>query len=73
MSPTSISSQVLKSGVGFDVVIGVGLAVALARLVRLFLGLALVLCFDLVFALALLLAFIVGSLGPLAWLMIASV
>jgi hypothetical protein len=36
-------------------------------------GLALVLCFDFVFALALLLAFMVGSLGPLAWLMIASV
>jgi hypothetical protein len=37
------------------------------------LGLAFVLCFDFVFALALLLAFIVGSLEPLAWLMIASV
>jgi hypothetical protein len=71
MSPTSISSQALKSGVRFGVVIEVGLAVVLARLVRLFLGLALDLCFD--FVLALLLAFMVRSLGPWAWLMIASV
>jgi len=73
MSPTSISSQVLKSGVRFGVVVEAGLAVVLARLVRLFLGLALDLCFDFVLALALLLAFMIGSLGPLAWLMIASV
>jgi hypothetical protein len=73
MSPTSISSHLLKSGVRFGVVIEVGLAVALARLVLLFLGLALVLCFVFVFALALLFAFMVESLGSLAWLMIASV
>jgi hypothetical protein len=37
------------------------------------LGLALVLDFDFVFALALCFAFMVGSLGPLARLMIANV
>ena len=73
ISPTSISSQVLKSGLRFGVVIEVGLVNALARVVRFVLGLALVLDFDFVFALALCLAFMVGSLGPLAGLMIANV
>ena len=73
ISPTSTSSQVLKSGLGFGVVAKVGLVAALALVVRLVLGLALVLGFVLVFALALLLAFIVESLGPLAGMMIASV
>jgi hypothetical protein len=73
ISPTSISSQVLKPGFRFGVVIEVGLVDAYARGVRLVLGLALVLCLDFVFALLLLLAFMVGSLGPLARLMIANV
>ena len=73
ISPTSISSQVLKSGLRFGVVIEVGVVAALVRVVRLVLGLALVLGFDFVFALALCLAFMVGSLGPLAGLMIATV
>jgi len=73
ISPTSISSQVLNSGLMFGVVIEVGLVAAFARVVRLVLGLVLVLCFDFVFALDLLLAFMVGSLGPLAGLMIANV
>jgi hypothetical protein len=73
ISPTSISSQVLKSGLRFGVVIEVGLVAGLARVVRLVLGLALVLGFDFVFALALCFAFMVGSLGPLARLMIANV
>ena len=73
ISPTSISSHVLKSGLTIGVVIEAGLGVTLALVVRLFLGLAFVLCFDLVFALALFLAFMVGSLGPLAGLMIANV
>ncbi len=73
MSPTSISSHVLKSGLRFGVVIGVGLVAAFALGVRFVLGLVLVVCFDFVFALLLLLAFMVGSLGPLAGLMIANV
>jgi hypothetical protein len=73
MSPTSISSQVLKSRLRFGVVIEVGVVAALARAVRLVLGLALVFRFDLVFASDLCLAFMVGSLGPLAGLMIANV
>ena len=73
ISPTSTSSQVLKSGLRIGVVSKVGLVAALARVVRLVLGLALVLDFVLVFALALLLVFIVESLGPLAGLMIANV
>jgi hypothetical protein len=72
MSPTSTSSQVLKSAFIVGVVIETGLGVAVGLLVLLFLVLALVLGFDF-FALVLLLAFIVGSLGPLAWLMIANV
>jgi hypothetical protein len=63
----------LKPGFRFGVVIEVGLVDAYARGVRLVLGLALVLCLDFVFALLLLLAFMVGSLGPLARLMIANV
>ncbi len=66
ISPTSTSSQVLKSGLTLGVVIEAGLGAALALVVRLFLGLALVLGLDFVFALALLLAFMVGSLGLLA-------
>ena len=73
ISPTSTSSQVLKSGLRFGVVIGVGIVADLARVVRLVLDLALVLGFDLVFALALCLTFIAGSLGPLATPMIARV
>jgi hypothetical protein len=73
ISPTSISSQVLKSGLRFGVVIEVSLVPAFARVVRLLLGLALVLALDFVFALALFLVFIVRSLGPLAELMIANV
>jgi hypothetical protein len=73
ISPTSISSQVLKSGLRFGVVIEVGVVAALVRVVRLVLGLALVSGFDFVFALALCLAVMVGSLGPLAGLMIATV
>ena len=73
ISPTSISSQVLKSGFRFGVVIEVGPVAACARVVRLVLGLVLVLCFDFVFALLLLLAFMAESLGPLARLMIANV
>jgi len=73
ISPTSTSSQVLKSGLKGGVVIEAGLGVAVVLVVRLFLGLALVLDLDRVFALALLLAFMVGSLGPLAGLMIADV
>ena len=73
ISPTAISSQVLKSGLRFGVAIEFGVVAAIARGVRLVLGLALVLGFDLVFALALCLAFMVGSLGPLAGLMIATV
>jgi len=72
ISPTSTSSQVLKSGLGFGVVAKVGLVAALARVVRLLLGLALVLDFVFVLALALLLAFIVQSLGPLVGPMIAN-
>jgi hypothetical protein len=72
MSPTSTSSQVLKSAFIVGVVIETGLGPAVGLLVLLFLGLALVLGLDF-FALALLLAFIVGSLGPLARLMIANV
>src|SRR3989442_5471660 len=73
ISPTSTSSQVLKSGLKGGVVIEAGLGVAVVLVVRLFLGLALVLDLDRVFALALLLAFMVGSLGPFAGLMIAHV
>jgi len=73
ISPTSTSSQVLKSALRFGVVVAVGIVVVLARVVRLVLDLALVLGFDLVFALALRLAFMVGSLGPLARPMIARV
>ncbi len=72
ISPTSISSQVLKAGLRFAVVIGLGLGATLARVVLLVLGLALVLCFDFFFALALFLAFMVGSLGLLVGLMIAN-
>lgn len=72
MSPTSTSSQVLKSAliVGVEIETVLGTAVVLAALR--FLGFALVLGFDF-FALALLLAFIIESLGPLAGLMIANV
>lgn len=63
----------MKSGLRFGVVIGVGLVAVPARVVPLVLDLALVLGFDLVFALALCLAFMVGSLGPLARSMIARV
>ena len=73
ISPTSTSSQVLKSGLGFGVVAKVGLVAALALVVRLVLGLAFVLCLDFAFALLLLLAFMVRSLEPLARLMIANV
>ncbi len=73
ISPTSISSHVLKSGFRFTVGIGIRPVVVLGRVGRAVLGLALVLCFDFVLALALLLAFMVESLGPLAWLMIANV
>jgi hypothetical protein len=73
MSPTSTSSQVLKSGLKVGVVIEAGLGAADALVVRAFLDLALVLDLDFVFALDLLLAFMVGSLGPLAGLMIANV
>jgi len=73
MSPTSTSSQVLKSGLRFGAVIELGFVIGLARVARLFFDLALVLAFVLVFALAFLFAFIVGSLGPLAGLMIANV
>ncbi len=73
ISPTSTSSQVLKSGLRFGVVIGVGLVAVPARVVPLVLDLALVLGFDLVFALALCLTFMVGSLGPLAGPVIARV
>ena len=51
ISPTSTSSQVLKSGLRFGVVIGVVIVAVLARVVRLVLDLALVLGFDLVFVL----------------------
>jgi len=54
------------------VVIETGLRTAVVLPALLFLGLALVLGFDF-FALALLLAFIVRSLGPLVGLMIANV
>jgi hypothetical protein len=73
ISPTSTSSQVLKSGLRFGAVIELGFVIGLARVARFFFDLALVLAFVLVFALAFLLAFIVGSLGPLAGLMIANV
>ncbi len=73
ISPTSISSQVLKSGLRFGVVIEVGLVAAFARVVLFVLALVLLLCSDFVFALDLVLAFIVGSLGPWAGLMIANV
>jgi hypothetical protein len=73
MSPTSISSQVLKLGVMFGAEIGVCPTVELARVVRRVLGLALALGFDFVFALAFRLAFIVESLGPLVRPMIANV
>ncbi len=63
----------MKSRLKGGVVIEAGLGVAVVLVVRLFLGLALVLDLDRVFALALLLAFMVGSLGPLAGLMIADV
>jgi hypothetical protein len=73
ISPTSTSSQILKSGLKVGVVIEVSLGAAVVLDVRFFLGLALVLALDFVFALALLLAFMIGSLGPLAGLMIANV
>ena len=72
ISPTSISSQVLKSALTVGVVNVTALGAAVALVLLLFLGFAFVLGFDF-FALALLLAFIVRSLGPLAGLMIASV
>ena len=72
ISPTSTSSQVLKSAFIVGVVIETGLGMAGVLVVLPFFGLAFVLGFDF-FALALLLAFIVRSLGPLAGLMIASV
>ena len=72
ISPTSTSSQVLKSALIVGVVIGTGLATAVVFDVLLFLGLALVLGLDF-FALALLLAFIVESLGALVGPMIANV
>ncbi len=64
MSPTSTSSQVLKSALIVGVVIGIGLGTGVVLVVLLFLGLALVLGLDF-FALALLLAFMVRSLGLL--------
>lgn len=73
ISPTSSSSQILKSGLKVGVVIGAGLGEAFVLVVRLFLGLALLFGLGFVFALALLLDFMVGSLGPLAGLMIANV
>lgn len=72
MSPTSTSSQVLKSALIVGVVIATGFGTAGLLGILFFLGLALVLGRDF-FALVLLLAFIVRSLGPLAGLMIASV
>ncbi len=72
ISPTSTSSQVLKSAFIFGVVIEAGLGTAVGLVVLLFLGLALVLGLDF-FALALLLAFIVRSLGPLVGPMISNV
>jgi hypothetical protein len=72
ISPTSISSQVLKSALVVGVVIEAILGTAVGLVVLRFWGLDLVLGFDF-FALALLLAFIIGSLGPLAGLMIANV
>ena len=63
----------MKSELRLGVVIGVGLVTVLARVVPLVLDFALVLGFDFVFALALCLAFMVGSLGPLARPMIARV
>ncbi len=66
ISPTSISSQVLKSGLRFGVIIEVRLVDTLDRVVRFVLGLVLVLGLDFVFTLALCLAFMVGSLG--CWL-----
>lgn len=72
ISPTSTSSQVLKSALIFGVVIETVLGTAVVLVALLFLGLALVLGFDF-FALALLLAFIVRSLGPLVGPMIANV
>ena len=72
ISPTSTSSQVLKSTFVVGVVIETGLGAAVTLVVLLFLGLALVLGLDF-FALALLLAFIVESLGPLVGPVIANV
>ena len=72
ISPTSTSSQVLKSALIVGVVIETVLGTAVVLVALLFLGLALVLGFDF-FALALLLAFIVRSLGPLVGPMIANV
>jgi uncharacterized membrane protein len=57
----------LKSGVRFAVVIEVGLVAVLVPVVLLVFGLARVFCLDFVFALALLLAFMVGSLGTVGW------
>jgi hypothetical protein len=68
ISPTSTSSQILKSELRAGVVIGDGLVVVIARVVLVPLVLAFVLDFVfgfvLVFALALCLAFMVGSLVP---------
>jgi hypothetical protein len=76
ISPTSTSSQVLKSELRAGIVIGDGLAVVIA-LVPVPLVLAFVLDFVfgfvLVLALALCLAFMVASLVPLDRAMIASV
>ena len=72
ISPTSTSSQVLKSALTVGVVIETGLGTVVVLVALLFLGLAFVLGRDF-FALALLLAFMVESLGPLAGLMIANV
>ncbi len=74
ISPTSTSSQVLKSGLKLGLVIEAGLVVALALVVVLvLLGLDFALGLDFGFALAFLFAFMVESLGPLAELMIANV
>ena len=72
ISPTSTSSQVLKSALIVGVVIATVLGTAVVLVALRFLGLAPVLDFDF-FALALLLAFIVESLGPLVGPMIANV
>ena len=62
MSPISISSQSLKSGLVNGLVAVIGLGAVIARVALWVLGFALVLDFEVVFF-ALLLPFMAGSLG----------